>query len=515
MALLDSVSLPWWAWVVLSIAVYTITNSISYHIRLRKLGASEPPFIRDYLFGFWFSIDILRRLTTGDMPEFFAGMFDKAYGDTVLFRITGSLRYATRDPENIKAILSTQFSDFSLGLRHKQFRVLLGDGIFTLDGDGWKHSRAMLRPQFAREQVSPGAMLESHVQHVLRRIKLQNGSKFDIQPLFFKLTIDSGTEFLFGESCSSLQDDIVNLSELEGPEGVELFPEAFNTSQYYLLLRSGLQNLYFLLTTRKFRKCNRIVHNFADYYVEKALAAASEELATKNEKGYVFLYELVKQTRNPVVLRDQCLNILIAARDTTAGLLSFVFFELARNPDIFRKLRNEIVEAFGEGETADLSKMTFESLKKLEYLKWVLHETLRLYPSVPINSRLATKDTTLPRGGGPNGQDPVFVPKGEVVAYSVFVTHRNPAIYGKDANTFRPERWGEARLKKVGWGFLPFNGGPRICLGQQLALTQASYVTARLLQNFSEIDSFDNPGEPRKNTHLTMSLLDGANISLY
>lgn len=507
--------LPWWAWIALFIAVYIASSQISYQLRLRKLGASEPPFLSDNLRGYLFSLEILRRLRVGNMPEFFEGLFYKVNRDTLLLRNTGSLRYTTRDPENIKAVLSTQFSDFSLGLRHKQFRVLLGDGIFTLDGPGWKHSRAMLRPQFAREQVSPVAMLEPHVQQVFRRIRAHNGASFDIQTLFFKLTIDSGTEFLFGESCSSLKNDIVDLAELEGPEDVEKFPEAFNTSQFYLLIRSGLQYLYFLLTTREFRQCNRIVHGFADYYVKKALAATPEELEKKTETSYVFLYELVKQTRNPMVLRDQCLNILIAARDTTAGLLSFVFFELARNPKIFHKLREEVVAAFGEGESVDLSKMTFESLKKLEYLKWVLHETLRMYPSVPLNARLSTRDTTLPRGGGPDGESPIFVPKGEVVVYAVYALHRNPAIYGEDAGVFRPERWGEEKIKKIGWAFLPFNGGPRICLGQQFALTEASYVTARLLQEFSHIGSTEGSGDPRKNVHLTMSLLDGANILLY
>lgn len=510
----DFPALPWWAWALLAVLVYTVGTNTSYYVRSRRLGASSAPFLNDHFYGFWFTKEILRRRKTGEMPEMFQEMYKKVKRDSLLFRTTGNLRYCTRDPENIKAVLGTQFNDFSLGLRHKQFKVVLGDGIFTLDGAGWKHSRAMLRPQFAREQVSHVTMLEPHVQQVIRRIRATGGAKFDIQPLFFKLTIDSGTEFLFGESCSSLQDDIVDYSQLTGPAEMGEFPKAFNLSQLYLLMRMGFLQLYFLLNTPEFRKSNKIVHGFADYYVNKALNATDEEIEKGSQGGYVFLYELVKQTRNPKVLRDQCLNILVAARDTTAGLLSFVFFELARNPAIFNKLRSEIVDAFGEGESADLSKMTFESLKRLEYLKWVLNETLRLYPSVPQNSRLATRDTTLPRGGGPDGNDPVFIPKGEVVVYTVYSMHRNPAIYGEDAHIFRPERWGEPDLKKVGWGFLPFNGGPRICLGQQFALTEASYVTVRLLQNFSRILSFDEPGDPKKNTHLTMSLLNGANISL-
>ena len=81
---------------------------------------------------------------------------------------------------------------------------------------------------------------------------------------------------------------------------------------------------------------------------------------------------------------------------------------------------------------------------------------LRLYPAVPGNSREATKDTYLPLGGGPDGKSPVFVAKGQTVAYAVYAMHRLHPIYGDDAYEFRPERWETLR---VGWEYLPFNGG--------------------------------------------------------
>lgn len=95
---------------------------------------------------------------------------------------------------------------------------------------------------------------------------------------------------------------------------------------------------------------------------------------------------------------------------------------------------------------------------------------LRLYPSVPINSRRATRLTTLPVGGGSDGRSPVLVRPGEAVRYSVYGMHRCKDIYGDDADKFRPERWGEDKLKHVGWAYLPFNGGPRLCLGREFAL---------------------------------------------
>ena len=98
---------------------------------------------------------------------------------------------------------------------------------------------------------------------------------------------------------------------------------------------------------------------------------------------------------------------------------------------------------------------------------------LRLYPSVPVNTRTAINDTILPTGGGPDRKSPVFVPKGSAIAYSVYSTHRMPELYGMDAELFRPERWDEDMPMNqdpvnAKWGYLPFNGGPRICIGCEL-----------------------------------------------
>ena len=104
---------------------------------------------------------------------------------------------------------------------------------------------------------------------------------------------------------------------------------------------------------------------------------------------------------------------------------------------------------------------------------------LRLYPSVPINSRTALKATTLPTGGGPDGTKPLMIRKGEAVGYSVYVMHRSKKLFGEDADLFRPERWdpeidNAVSLKHIGWGYLPFNGGPRICLGRESIILRDS-----------------------------------------
>jgi cytochrome P450 len=123
---------------------------------------------------------------------------------------------------------------------------------------------------------------------------------------------------------------------------------------------------------------------------------------------------------------------------------------------------------------------------------------------------MATRDTIIPRGGGPDGSGPVFVPKGDVVVYWSYAMHRRTDLYGADADEYRPERWETLR---PGWEYLPFNGGPRICLGQQYALTEAGYVTVRLLQEFKELVCRDD-GPWRENLTLTLCSLNGTKVGL-
>nr|AAA34353.2 cytochrome P-450-alk2 [Candida tropicalis] len=517
--IVETYSTKWYVVVSVALIVYKVFDFFYARYLMYKLGAK--PFLQsqtDGYLGFRVPFELMGKKSEGTLIDFTYQRtleLDNPDIPTFTFPIFSVSIISTLEPDNIKAILATQFNDFSLGTRHSHFAPLLGDGIFTLDGAGWKHSRSMLRPQFAREQVSHVKLLEPHMQVFFKHIRKHHGQTFDIQELFFRLTVDSATEFLFGESVESLRDESIGmLNDALDFDGKAGFADAFNYSQNYLASRALMQQMYWILNGKKFKECNAKVHKFADYYVEKALELTPDQL--EKQDGYVFLYELVKQTRDRQVLRDQLLNILVAGRDTTAGLLSFVFFELARTPRVANKLREEIEDKFGLGQDARVEEISFESLKSCEYLKAVLNECLRLYPSVPQNFRVATRNTTLPRGGGKDGLSPVLVRKGQTVMYSVYAAHRNKQIYGEDALEFRPERWFEPETKKLGWAFLPFNGGPRICLGQQFALTEASYVTVRLLQEFSHLTMDPNTEySPKKMSHLTMSLFDGANIQMY
>lgn len=193
-----------------------------------------------------------------------------------------------------------------------------------------------------------------------------------------------------------------------------------------------------------------------DEFVDKAFARRGQVKSTR----YVFADELVTQTQDRFQVRSELLNILLAGRDTTASLLSNVFFTLSKRPDIWAKLQQEI--SVLDGTSPDI-----QQLKDLKFLRAVLNESLRLYPVVPGNSREALVDTTLPIGGGVDGKAPMFIPKGTYVQWSVWTMHRRKDFYGQDAEEFRPERWLGEKGLRPGWEYLPFNGGARICLGRE------------------------------------------------
>jgi cytochrome P450 len=137
--------------------------------------------------------------------------------------------------------------------------------------------------------------------------------------------------------------------------------------------------------------------------------------------------------------------------------------ELGQNPQVFARLREAILSDFGESEV-DASSLTSNKLKSCRYLQYAIQETLRLHPPVPANARQAMRNTTLPVGGGEDGTKPVAVKKGQLVLFCVYAMHRRKDIWGEDVNEFKPERW-EGR--KIDWSYIPFSGGPRICLGRE------------------------------------------------
>ncbi len=175
---------------------------------------------------------------------------------------------------------------------------------------------------------------------------------------------------------------------------------------------------------------------------------------------------------NDEFLVDSVLNFIIAGRDTTAQALSWAFFHLSKHPQVLEKAREELDRVVKDGEYPE-----YEQLKSLEYIKAIFLETLRLSPSIPTNIRTCIKDDVWPDG--------TKVPAGAMVEWSTYVIHRNPKIWGDDALDFNPERWLKMTSQPSQFVFNAFHGGPRVCLGRNMAELEGTFVLACLLKRYN------------------------------
>ncbi|KAK0714745.1 cytochrome P450 alkane hydroxylase [Lasiosphaeris hirsuta] len=453
----------------------------------REHGCLDPPLLENQRpLGVDRLEQIFRASAESRLMELFLFHFRQTgYTLKQIFLLTPA--YGTVDPANLEAILSTKFE---------------GE-------DAWKRSKLMLRPQLVHRQYEDLKLFDEPMDDLLDSLP-SSGGIVDLQALFFRFTLDVTTAFLLGESIRSLK------SSPGSPE--QNFAAAFDLAQSYIIQRFRLLDLFWLIGGRKFYEACRQVNEFADKVIEQNLRDTPSEDDEIETGRYIFLRKVAKSFPDRAALRGQIVNILVAGRDTTACLLSWTFYLLVRHPKVMEKVRAEI-SALG-----DAKSLTRDDLRSLKYLQNVLKEVLRLYPSVPVNTRTAVKTTVLPTGGGPDRKSPVLVPAGSAVAYSVYTMHRRPDLYGLDAELFRPERWDEdlplfKDRVSHNYGYLPFSGGPRICLGMDFALTEAAYTIVCIFQRYPEItlpegEKAEVVGLEKQTVTLVLQITDGCKVKL-
>lgn len=272
-----------------------------------------------------------------------------------------------------------------------------------------------------REQIADLDLFETHVKNLVGALPsaAEPGDwtpTFNMQSLLERFTMDIATEFLFGESVHSQKDDSTDTSTLFSKKEMMQFVEAFFAAEKTTAKSMIYGDLFWLLHNRKFKEQCKVVHNFVDTYIQRRLGDAGSDKKPGTGK-YVVLDAIVADVKDPQELRSQLLNILMAGSDTISGTLGFLLASLAQYPDIFKKLRNIIIDDFGSFDQP--KQITLSGLKNCSYLQWCLNEVLRVYSAVPVNFREAVRDTTLPVGGGSDGTAPVFIPKGYLVAWEV------------------------------------------------------------------------------------------------
>lgn len=374
----------------------------------------------------------------------------------------------TRDPENFKAMFVGQVDEFD----HSDSRMgtiepLMGTGRVNNRGEQWKRSRLLLRPQFSRSIVSDLQVLEQHLEYVWRLLDKSLVGRWtpviDFSHIFTNVTLGTSTEMLLGQR--------VNLQQPQFADAAGSNAKAVELRQHY---RVGSALIYIKLLFGKkswmipvprlsyhYRKIREYLRSFIDDALKSEDGKSDYEMGPKDK--FVFLRELIKSTRDPVEVENEILGVLTAGVGTTATLLTWTLYFLARNPEVFEKVRTLVLSRFGSTP----NNITLKGLESCEYLRLVTRETLRLVAIVPTLSRSSLVDTTLPRGGGEDGSQPVFVPKGMDTRIALFSINRRTDIWGPDAEEFNPDRW---LGRSMGIEFSPFGAGRRKCIGREFRL---------------------------------------------
>ena len=332
------------------------------HRQLARRWGCKPPTsrlpVKDPIFGLDFLIDGIFGKTSDGYVEPAYQQFKRLGKTYVAERWAFSTVY-TCDSANIKQVLASEFESFDLpAVRVSSLSSILGKGIFSLCGAQWSHSRKVWRQVLAINNMAPlDSILERNFQSFLSHIP-QDGSTVSLARLFFWLAMDIATELLFDNSTSMLDRARIHDSERQ-------FVEDYMVCSSEAIKRMQWGPLGPFLQSWKLGQAKGRIFSYIDNFIEESL---QKKLPLHGGRA---LHELKRQGLNKQEMRDQVLHILLASRDTTASVLGNIFFFFGKKPEVFAKVRNEVISIAGT------ECPTEEQLRQMEYLRWCMQECER------------------------------------------------------------------------------------------------------------------------------------------
>ncbi|KAI6039223.1 cytochrome P450 [Pisolithus marmoratus] len=444
------------------------------------------------------------------------------YGPVVNVRILFEDQILTTEPEHIKGcgfLCQTFFSTTDLGpVLFDQSNSSFGTGVFSSGASRIRFHRSMTRPFFSKDRISHFDIFEKHTEDALSQAKarLQEGYPVDFQDMVYRFTLDSATEFLFGKSVCSLsaglvypKNSVLGQSKEYTSHPANIFARALSVAQSHTTLRGRLGTFWRLAEfwSDRVAKEMEVFYKFIDPILRASLETKRSMREGEQSTGQVcneergiledtLLGHLIDCTDGKA---DEIVNILIAGRDTTATTLTFLVYMLSQHPDVLKRLRTEVLSAVRSSR-----RPTYNEVREMKYMRAVINGAVVCLAYFSL-CRTSIEAVTWP---GVNGGPPIYIPPNTRIPYTVFLMHRRKDLWGPDAEMFDPDRFLDERSKYLTSNpfiFLPFNAGPRICLGReasdnfstlkpmtfdwnlQFAYNEMSFFLVRLLQTFSSI----------------------------
>ncbi|KAA8550471.1 hypothetical protein F0562_002155 [Nyssa sinensis] len=396
----------------------------------------------------------------------FFDQWREQYGQVFMFSLGNTQILHVNEPDTVREI--TTCTSLDLGkpeYQHKERGALLGQGILTSNGAVWAHQRKILAPELYMEKVK--GMMNLITESTITLINSWKG-RIEAEGGLADIKID--------EDMRSFSGDVISRACFGSnySKGEEIFKRlrALQEAASKKVLSTGVPGMRHLPT-----KNNREAWALEKEVRRLILKVVKE----RNEAGHDkdLLQMILEGAKNSDLSQDaidrfivdNCKNIYLAGYETTAVSATWCLMLLAANPEWQDRIRAEVLEVC-KGQIPDA-----DMIRKMKQLTMVINESLRLYPPVAVVSREALKDMKF---------GDINVPKGVNLWTLVVTLHTDTKIWGPDACKFNPDRFanGITGACKLPHLYMPFGVGPRVCLGQNLAMVELKILISLILSNF-------------------------------
>jgi cytochrome P450 len=406
------------------------------------------------------------------------------FGETSSFNIFGIRITSITNPVDVKYVLQENSSNYTKSISYNEIKHILGQGLLTSEGSFWKRQRRISQPAFKKTMIEGfTSIVLEEADKVLQ--SMEGKTHTDISEDMMKITFIVVGKALFQKDLGQRADAIGKALE----EALILVQERIQT-----IVKIPLR-----FPTPKNLRLNRAIHTMK-FMVDELIRERRKNGGGQGDLMDFLMFtkdEETGETMTDSQIRDEVLTFLLAGHETTSNALSWTFYLLSLHPEIRNKVREEVYPVMRTG-------LGYGSLEHLPYTKNVIQEAMRLYPPIWIIERAPIKDDVV------GGFD---VPAGSILSVCINSIHRHKDYWinpeGFDPDRFLPEN----STGRHGYSYLPFGGGPRICIGNHFAMMEAVLILATLVHHYDF--NLTSLGRVAKNPLVTLRPKYGIPMSVH
>ncbi|XP_043969078.1 cytochrome P450 3A56-like [Gambusia affinis] len=379
------------------------------------------------------------------------------------------------DPEIIKAILVKEFYSFFTNRRNLHLNGALYDALFNAEDDQWKRIRSVLSPSFTSGKLKEMfEIMKSHSANLIRSMKKKadKGEALELKEFFGSYSMDVVTSTAFSVDIDSLNNPsdpfVTNIKKMLK---FDFLNPIFLAVALFPFLGPILEKLEFSFFPK----------SVTDFFFASLEKIKSNRETSQQKSRVDFLQLMIDSQKNNGLQKDKSLSdheilsqsmiFIFAGYETSSSSLSFLAYNLATNPEVMRKLQEEIDSTF-----PNKAPVQYQSLMEMDYLDSVINESLRLFPIAARLERVAKASVEI------NG---LVIPKDMVILVPTWPLHRDPEIW-PEPEKFKPERFSKKNKEDIDpYTYMPFGIGPRNCIGMRFALVVMKLAVVEILQRYS------------------------------